>query len=138
MTLYQGRDISASLDWLLIVRKNPLWSRLPKDLIRHLLHYFVFSVEQCWCGRFWKREVETEVYCSFHCYSKVCYLEACSFPIENGAKHWFVRNGVAPCCCCCDKSLILDYYEEPRNDFYYCLPCWLKEQRNGLFLEKKK
>ena len=136
MTLYQGRDVQASLWWLLIVSENPLWTKLPKDLVKLVLEWFVFPISRCFggCNRWIKYEeyhFGWPPYCSDYCVkfsgSKawIKILDTKGYPIDGYRACEICKIAIIA-----GGALVLGVP--------YCVNCWKKEEANGLFVEKKK
>lgn len=128
--IYQGRDIGASLWWLLIVRDHPLWCVLPKDLVRHVLSYFFFFVGKCWCGRYFRKNSEG-ICCSVICASSYGFQKITGMPIKHGGKRIVIDNVK---CNRCSRWLTMYFYQDGRSYTNYCAKCWKIVKRNGLYL----
>lgn len=144
-----GRDIKTSLQWLNIVRQDPLWSRLPKDLIRMVLEWFVFSVSWCWCGRFQRSDIMMtrchdgieRLICSDLCHSAYSRRMTALFGLmPSGLRYVEVVYGRFLPKSCIRCNLRMDgglYWVEGRDRDVYCNACFDKFKNNGLILEKK-
>lgn len=136
MSFYQGRDVQASLWWLLIIRDHLLWSRLPKDLVRHLLRYFLFSVRKCFCGRYFKLAFGSE--CSMSC--RILFDNTVSLfgyhPLGSYMKDFGEVLAQPIRCMRCGIPNRVLWCIPTNNDGGLCDTCFTKFSKNGLCLEK--
>lgn len=146
-----GRDVESSAIWILITKHNPLWSKLPKDLIFLMLNQFLFKVETCWCGKKYHIKKGQYRWVSFskwmpkdwfryNC-SRKCY-DNCELSFERTnykSEEPEFRNEILPIYGCCKMYGISGmnvYWVTGYERYIYCSRCFEKYSRNGLFLEK--
>jgi len=103
------RDTRASVRWMLITQKDPLWMTLPRDLQRYVLNFFVFQAIRCQCGTYvskndayftaayqiWKckkdcRIVRMSLGLTIQKHDMDCICFQCRFNKELAYKGWFV------------------------------------------------
>lgn len=133
----KGRDVPASVGWILSCRKEPILQTFPRDVVRLILSWLVFPVYECACGRLFRPKGLFSRKCSMSCVVACNRLDTYNKRREPQKPYKYkIRRGREEIGCSLCKKPDRNLWIVNFGSMGLCENCFQKFRRNKFCLEK--